>query len=975
MRSHHDAAHVHGIQTTTSIKKSVRKALFHIYFVRGFLVTICCLGLLAAGFVVYSKMTYVDPVQPDYFSLDKEGDTYWIDRILIDIKTAQESQGSDTIRLQRLQNFVRRTVADAMKLPTEYSRAQAITSAAMVLAQNNINIASVVNQIRQLGDTNLVVSMRTRALISQALMHLRKERKPAAQVALQEYNRLVTENDLRLNSSLNEESFFGAVTIHLVLGDKEGLIEQFERQKASTATLGIDQRMTAYRLIVGEQVRAGMIREALETAKRIKNPLELTRAWTLILQYSARPLRVFPVEPVMLDLLDAPQAEPPPKYPVYADQVAQKIFLYLAENEDMNTQASLLQRIAGSRLMYDVELYKIFRQSLVKTTSLQDQVKQRALRFLDDPESPTIRVALNMPPRAEPVPYQFDSAVDDWSTSDETIHIEVVNVDSTPLRTRADQQWVQALLAMAQSLQSIKRFPDVDRILKQTFVAAQRFVDPNIRIPLLMRIGEQQIAIGSLDSAQKTFTAIVPELNQIQKGELARLQIIARLFDEAFQTIASIESPENREYACALLMQEQIRLNRLDDAAKTLAFMPRGTVAMENRSRWNIAKGNATQDDLKILGLVQPVGDDQEWERYAIGLVQQGCLHLAYQSAEGIGSVQKRTEVLIKAAREYQLLYQAFNDHNDPKRMVRQEVLQAIESIANHTGQPIVQATILTELLMYHAGQLRTEADRASGKQIWSQAMDACRNIAQPDDQAVLFAQLIVAKNLLENPNLLKKTMPLITKETNPQAFGETARLITECLELVNLQVDGEQQGRACGYLARVLVQVGRVSAARALLDRILEDFVPHANRTTSIQMLLAMVPTLKAMNSADTIPVIYQLAINAIAHEFTGRISNVGIYEWRLRDSEIEQIIRSQLENGFVVDAVESSNRLNEPVLRDRLLRTAAYIYLDQGDIDRAELVARRMMVKEFQDNVMQNIQTIQRRSKKQSVTNSDTK
>ena len=117
-------------------------------------------------------------------------------------------------------------------------------------------------------------------------------------------------------------------------------------------------------------------------------------------------------------------------------------------------------------------------------------------------------------------------------------------------------------------------------------------------------------------------------------------------------------------------------------------------------------------------------------------------------------------------------------------------------------------------------------------------------------------------------------------------------------------------------------------------------------------------------MNSADTIPVIYQMAINIIAHEFTGRTSNVGIYEWRTRDSEIEQIVRSQLENGFVDDAVESTNRLNEPVLRDRLLRTAAYIYLDQGDIDRAELAARRMTVKEFQDGTMQNIQTIKRRS-----------
>ena len=955
-------------QTTTSIKRSVRRALFRSYLVSGFLMTICCLGLFGAGFAVYHKITYVDPVKPDYSALDTESSTYWTDRILIDINTAQQSQGTDKVRSRRLQTFVRRTVADASDIPTQYLRAMAVTSIAMVLAQHDIDIG-LDNQLQQLGETELIVSMRARAIISHALMFIRKDRKPAAQVALQEYSRLATKANLKLNSAFNEESFFGAVTVLRLLGDREALIELFEQQKSSTARLGIDQRMKAYRLIAGEQVRAGMVMEALETARRIHNPLELSRAWALILQYSARPPAMFPVEPVMLDLPENPQTEPL-QYAVLAEQVAQKIFQYLAENEEMNTQIPLLRRIVETRLMCDKAMYQSFRQSLIENPFLQDRVKQHVLKLLDNPESPTIRAALNMPPRVDPIPYQFDTARDDWSTSEETIHIEVVDVDPTPLRTRTDQQWVQALLAVAQSYQSIKRFPDADRILAQTFAAAQRFVDPNVRIQLLMRIGEQQSAIGSVSEAKKTFTAVAPELNQSQQGDLARLQILARLFDEAFQTIAHIESPENREYPCSFLVQEQIRMNHLDDAEKVLAFMPQGKAEAESRSRWNIAKGNATYDDFNTLRLVQPTGDDQEWERYAIGLIQQGCLRLADESAEGIGSVQKRTEILIRVAREYQLLYQALNDLNDPNRTVRQEVLQAVESIANRTGQPFVQATILTELLMHHAGRLRTEADRTSGKQVWSQAMDACRNIVKLDGQAVLFAQLIVAKNLLETPDLLKKTMPLFTKETNPRAFEETNSLISECLELVNNpQVDEEQQGHACGYLARALVQVGRAPAARTLLDHVLEDFMPNASRETSIPMLIAMVPTLKAMNSADTIPIIYQMAIDVVAHEFTGRTSNVDIYEWRVRDSDIEQIIRSQLENGFVDDAVESTNRLNEPVLRDRLLRTAAYIYLDQGDIDRAELVARRMTVKEFQDNTMQNIQTIIRR--KQFVTN----
>ena len=961
-----DADHVHGVHGETSAEQEVRRKLHLIYGVCGIGVAVFGVILFVVGFAVYRHVTYVDPVKPNYAVLDPESDTYWTARTRIDITTAKKSQGTDQVRQQRLRNFVYQTVTEAMNIPTPYARAQAVTSIAGVLAQNDIDLV-LDNPLRRLGDTPLIVSLRARVLISQALMYIRQGRNAAAGLIVQQYNKLVTDADLKLNSPINEESFFGIVTVLQCLNDEEGLTELFEYQKVSTTTLGIDQRMKAYRMIAGEQVRIGRVTEAWETTKKINSPVELARAWTLLLQYSARPPEIRPVEPIMLDLLDDPQAKPA-AFLTHAKQVALDIFQYIAENKDINTQTSLLQRIAGSRLMCDAELYKLFRDCLAESEVIHDRIKQQILNLLDNPESPTIRAALNMPARTEPSSRQTDSAKDDWTTSNETsnevILMEVTDIDPTPLRTRTDQQWVQALLAVAQGYHSIKRFQDADRILKQAFVAAQRFVDVNARISLLMRIGEQQIAAGSLDDARKTFAAVAPPLDQNQKGELARLQILGRLFDDAFQTIASIESPMNREYACSFLLQEQIRINRLDDAEKTWALMPQGRAAAECRNRLNIAQGKATQDDFNTLGLVVSGRDDQDRERYCTGLIQQGFLFLADQSADKISNEQKRREVLTRIAREYLSLYQAFNDTNDPNRTVRQQLQQTIVSAANRTGQPVTQTTILTELLMYYTGQLRTKDNQAEGKQLWTQTMDACRNIAKPDDQTVLFAQLIIVKNLLENPNPLKRTVPLFTSDTNPQAFEETNALIKECLERVNVQDNGEQRWSTCTYLARALVQMGRTSAAQGLLDNVLDIATHASNRKTSIPLFLSMIPVLSAMNAADAIPHIYRLAINDVDHEFAGRDSKVDVYEWRMRDSEIEQIIRSQLENGFVDDAVESARRLNEPMLRDRLLRTAAYIYLDHGNAERAEWEARRMTVKEIQENVMQNIQSIKRRA-----------
>ena len=948
--------------TETSVERSVRQTLLQQFLVGGLFVTVLVLLVFAAGHTWYRQVTYRDPVKPDYSSLDEQSETYWTDRILIDIETAQQSAGTEDLRLMRLRTFAHQTADEAMEISSPYARALAVTNIARVLAHHDVNIV-LDRQNQRLGTTPLIASMRARTLISQALMHLRQNRTADAFVVMQQYNQLVIDADLLLNSPINEESFFGAVTVLWLLNDENRLRDLFVHQTASASILGYDQQMRAYRLIAGEQIRVGMVSEALDTSKRIRNPIEMVRAWALILQYSARPPSIDPVEPVMLDLLDDPPTEPP-RESIFAERAADAVFRYLAEDKDVNTQVSLLRRIAGSRLMLDTAMHTIFRHRLAESDVLDDRVKQQILKLLDDPDSPAIRTALNLPPRADAAERKIDSVMDDWTTTRETIHVEIATIDSTPLRTRTDQQRVQAQFAIAQEYQSIRRYDDADRILKQVFVDTQRFGDAAIRIPLLLRIGEQQTAIGSIADAKRTFAAILPGLSQSHMSELARVQILARLFDDALATIANIESPENREYACTFLLQEQIRLHHLGDAEKTLSLMPPGRAAAEARSRLNVAKEEASRADFNALGLPFPEGNNLNWEQYCIGLIQQGFLRLADQSADRIADQHQRSAVRTRIAQEYLVLYRVFNDANDPNRVVRQEIRQSILSTASRTGQPSLQTMILTELLTYLTGQLRTEEDRAGGKQLWVQAMDSCRRMTAPGDKALFFARLIVAKNMLDNPDFTKETLPLFTRVTHPSIVEENNRLVDECHDLINSLDSMEQQGKAWVHLARALAQMGRTTSVQTLLDHVLEIATNIPNRETSVSMLLSMVPVLRAMNFGDTISMVYRLAIDKVAHDFSFRTARVDEFEWRMRDSEIEQIVRSQMENGFVDDAVESAKRLNEPLLRDRLLRVAVYFNLDYGNIDRAESVARRMTISDIKNGVLHNIQTIKRRS-----------
>jgi tetratricopeptide (TPR) repeat protein len=457
-----------------------------------------------------------------------------------------------------------------------------------------------------------------------------------------------------------------------------------------------------------------------------------------------------------------------------------------------------------------------------------------------------------------------------------------------------------------------------------------------------------------------------------QQTEIARFQVISRLFDDAAKTITNIENFPLRNETCRFLLQEQIRIHHLDEAKKTLALMPDSPAASACRSMLKIAQEQGSKEDFALLGLPIPTeaANDQDREQCCIGLIQSGFLHLAGKTAEQITDSNKRAGVFRRLGSEFLLIYSACNGMNDPNRQIRQEMERAIETAAEQTGQPDLQTGIMTELLINLAERLQTEADVAAGRKIWQQTILICRQIADPDDQAELFAQLIVAKNLLEKP-LRKTTVPFFTKESNESAYTESNQLALDCVEMMNNMKNAQSQGTACAYLARALAQIGRTKSAQTMLNRmevIADDF---ADSKEAVPIYLLMVPVLKAINSTGEIPGIYRSAIDAVSKDFTSRIAGVEVYDWRIRDSEIERIIRSQMENGFVDDAVKSVNQLNEPVLRDRLLRAAAYIYLDQGDMEQAEIQSRRLTVKEIQRGTIQNVLFIKRRSERQSLLN----
>jgi tetratricopeptide (TPR) repeat protein len=968
-------------QHKTSTEKSVQKTLRYHYFLWGVGGVVCSALIGYAVFRAVNVITYVDPVKPDYTSLDIQDEDYWVKRTIVDIQTADHAQGSRTLRLIRLQRFVEATLDEALHLPSEYSRIMAVFHIAVTVAQKNLDI-NIDGRLQKLGNSSLAVSMRNRVLVSQALMNLRLGKIPAAKVIMGEYNRLGLENDLKLNSAVNEESFSGTVTVFACLKDKQGLKKLFERELESAPLLSLDQQMRVYRLIAGEQVRVGFLNDALITVKHIKNPVELSRAYQLMIAFASRPPNVEPVEPVLPDLPAIYSVTPLPSA-ANAESVVEKVIKQIVENNDLDEQVSMLLRIAGSRLMCDAEIHKIFRFVVSSSSLLSEEVKPPVLKLLNDPESDLIRSALNMMPRINQPQHNVDPASDDWASSKEVVSVEIRSVDSSPLKTLFDQQWVQSHIAIAQSYQTIGRFPDAVRVLRKASSVTQKFSDPAVRTRMLLKVGEQQIASGAAADAQKTFLAVGISSNE-EKGtvtpeqlaEMARFQIIGRLFEDALKTIEAIPVSAMQDEIYQLLIMEEIRIHSLEAAAETIGQISKGkqgdTLKFLLQSSLNIARGEGKAEEFAVLKIPFPdtLQTDQERFQCCGRLIQEGFLHRAAQTAEQITDQKSKFDLQSLIVREYLLLYNAYVENNDRHNAVRDYAKKEAAAVAVKTNNAVLQTSVRTTILTAAAARLQNDTERISVREQWVEAMAQCRSIASGEsEKAVLFAKLILARIALEKPNLRKTTYPLLDRTSAPSVFDEIRKLIEECLEIVNHLDETPERGETCSLLAKALAQLGRTQSAHTMLDNTLETAIHLADQKESVSLILTLIPILKGMNESDSAQSIYNTAISIASNTLINVPGTVEQFDWRLRDSELNKIVRSQLEQGFLSEAASSLGRMREPVLRDRLLRAIAYIYLDQGNFEQAESAAKRMTILEARRETLQTIFFIKRRTARESV------
>jgi tetratricopeptide (TPR) repeat protein len=933
---------------------------------RRFIYSLTFLAILVlvgfAGWKIWESSRQEKFVLPTYENLDVSSLTYWAERAQFDIDSSRGTNPNErTNAKQRF--FLQNTLQQVTQLPSKTERNNALMDIGVTLAKNDVDL-NIDDFLKPLSETPAGQSLLARILVSQALMYLRLENTMEAANTVKRYFTIVNEADVKIDSEVNELSFCGAVTALRILKDTTFLSEMFNRQIAYSDRLPTVQKMMALRCIAGEQARVNSGIYAMNTVKKIKTPLELSRAYQLIIGFTAREQEVKAVEPV----ISLPQTQGPwnplPSLMV-AEQIVQEVLKQIAEMEDLDTQIDVMMQLAGSRLMCDPQIHKVFRDAVSANQQFDKFIKRPVLKLLDEPESPVIRASLGLPPLSQDKIKTVDPALDNWKSPIGAIAVDVSVIAPETTETINSLQLVRLYNKTAQCYLMVNRKNEAVAVLKKAYQLNRSIPFPLDRAQNYLKIGEKQLTAGDSIGAKASFLSVglptgtksSPDAaseegevyNEKFLSDLAYLQIIGRFFDNAAATIKCIKDSAERDDKICFIVQEQFRVGSLADAEKNIALISNEKQKATMSENLNIAKANSP-----------------ETKKSAIALIDAGLLDTALAVVGKITDSKIKADLQVRIISEYMLRSAAYRGDTESHRKIRQRLFDLSASAARSIEPPIQKAAALENII---ASVLDFDPDnrKAALLTLLTEAYKETESIKTAiDDKGEIMSRLILHQITLNVTKGQEGKLPLIDEKKDTAPFDAVIEKITAAIKTINEMSGSAKRGMAIANLSKALIQIGRNKAALNMLKKGEETAVGLQNAKDAVSILLSFVPIYCSVNETESAAKIYYTAFNVIMEAYAKAGGDDLAVEWRKRDSELDRIIRSQLEQDYVSDATIYASRINEPQLKDRLFRTAAYIFLDKNKVLQSEVAARKIQSEAVLIGTVRDVLFVKRRTKK---------
>ena len=995
----------------TAIEKMVRRALFYRRLWSGsifLLLLLLCGGLLLSWNKHRHRKENADT--PNYTHLDESSQTYWSDRVEQDVREIRRLELSRDHETNRLHTRLLQTLTAAAAIPVGAIRNDAVYDATLAIFRNNIAL-NIDEHLEAMGETPLAAAMRARIRVSEALTRLRLNDSVAAAVAMNGYERMLTHYDVKLDSEPAELAFIGAVAYYRHQIDNGALVALFQKnlrfnQRISDPNL----RMKAYRIIATEQARSGKDRDAMETTTHINTHLELVRAFQAIIINVAHPTKPDLNDPQTFQPKNTGPWEQP--NPIATKRVINDVLSAIASHEMIDDQIDLLRRLAGSAMVCNPDLHTLLKSCLIESNTIVENVKRPIIRLLDEPESEKIRQAINKPSLTER--RGIDTAIDDFTSTTSTRYAHVDATDPALVKGIIDLERIRIQQFIAQSYLTINRHSDAARCLQQTFEIAQMVPNIRGRVDLLIDIVGLQISAGDFVGSRRSFRAIglpqrvdgivtweissddepsMPgphgESMETTLSRLARFKVLARYLNDAETAINLLSPGDARDEEYAFLAAELIRIQRTREASRVVGHMRETPLRTELSHRVAIARGG-NEANYRALDVPFPEKTQQEEKlrNAAISLVQLGLFDAARNAVERMANIEHRSALSVRIIRNLISVVGSYGGEDSDHSMVRKTLFDFALRTANAIELPQERAEALELILSTMLSLVKRKSEQEALLPLIDQALEIAIKIPPTElAKAGIIARLLSAKVRLHAIlNNRPTTWPLLDPERDQLLIEDTRKYLDEAIQginevTMNIKDDGAahavQTAIALGRIAiaRVEGQIGRKERTLEILDSVLDiaKEMVDANKPKGVALYLATVPLFRALGDdaglkAKVVSVYYDafIAVDSVPSvDPTGGNARM-LFGEGLRETEIDNLVRSLLENDFMHEATLFAERLTDATTRNRLLRIAAFRLLDKGDFASAENTAEKLSDPELRDALLRNIIFIKRQEEK---------
>jgi len=976
----------------TAVEKSVRRVLFYRRLWGGlvaFFLLLLFTGLFLFG--LHHRHRKVNDDAPNYDHLDESSVTYWSDRVEQDVRDIRHLELTPDQEMNRLRLRLRGTLAVAAATPAGFARNVAVSDTAFAIFRHDIAV-DIDEFLEAMGETPLAAAMRAKILVSEALLRLRLNDQGAASVAINGYERMLTHYDVKLDSEPAELAFIGAVKYYRYTFGNEALDTLFQKNlKFASRISDSDLRMKAYRIIATEQSRAERDRDAMETTLHINSHLELVRAFQAIIINVSRPTKP--------DLTDPQAFQPPtggpwePPNPKFAKRIINDVLNAIASQEDVDVQIDLLKRLAGSAMVCDPDLLALLKGCLIESGKIRENVKRPIIRLLEEPESPTIRKSNNRPPLADKK--GVDTAIDDFATSTNAVNDEDDAADPVFFKGVVDLERIKVQLFIVRSYLAVNRRLDAALCLQQAFKIAEALPDVRDRIDLLLDIAGLQLNAGDFAGSRQTFKTIglpqqidgiltweIPSNDvsavpiprggsmEMSLSRLVHLKVLARHLDDAESAVNLLPSGDTKDEECAFLAAELIRIQRLHEAGRVIGNMRTTPLQTELSHRLAIARGGS-EASYRALDIPFPekTQREEELERAALLLIQFGLYDAAQNAVGRLLNVDRRAALSVRIVRHLIPFITSYYGEDVDHSAVRKTLIDLAFRTANAIESPQEQTEAVELIFSALVPLVKGRPEQEALQPLIDQALTVAGEIPSTELTKVgMVARLLSAKvqlhAMLSNRST---TWPLLDQELDKQMIDDIRKQLSEAAaELGALEPSSETAvARELLAIARVNGQIGRTQRVRQILDSVLETAKTTADKRESVFLYLSTVPLFRALGDDEAAKAVYYDAFGAVGSvpNDDPTFGNAGmLFGERLRDGEIDNLVRSLLENDFMYEAILFAERLTDDTMRDRMLRIAAFRLIDKEDFAAAENTANKLSDPELKDSLLRNILLVKR-------------